>query len=1068
VNRFILRRLAVIPGALLLVNFFGYAYAHLVLPIRASRIPYLVGAPPEPGPLLPSYAAYLRGALRFDFGFLPGEEGVAIASLISEGASTSLVLLSLALALSVLLGLGLGLRAVRSRTRTIARWLTVLSTAGLSTPSFYIGSLLMVGILYYAFRQGIGGSFLRWGFGWDIRLVLPAVALMTRPTVQIAQMTAGLLSTELGKRHIAAARSVGHTWHTVRQRHALRSILAPVILAIAGSFRLLMGELILVEWLFNWPGLGRLFAMALVPGQFSVAMGSPLFLDPPVVATVLTAFAALFLVTDLAAAVLVRVFDPRLRAPQEGTGSADVVSSRAGLARRNWPLLLGGLVVLLVVGIAVAGPALAPHDPLEQHTIVRAGEHWYTAPLPAFTIPGFPLGSDAQGRDFLSRLLWAIRPTLVMVAIVAFARLVLGTLIGLASGWSNGRLGRILDTAIGGALAVPVLMVALGAIAAVGIEIGLLAFIVGLSVTGWAETARIVRERTRLVKGQQYVEAARGLGASDLRILFRHVVRQVMPLVWALFSLEVSGTMMATASLGFLGYYIGGDVWIEVADWVAQKFSGMPELGQMLATANTGVRRLGIADLPWAMLFVGTAIFIIVLGFNLLGEGLRRQMTLEDGARRTVVSLLARRASVWVGERALPRLSVWGRKHALPVGVALLLVVFVGGGLVWWRVQAARLPEVPAVALEIPGDHLWAMERRDFWGTRWVEGDGLGSPEILWTFEDLEGLAGGPAVSADGTVYVASKGGMLHALDADGNPLWQAPLPAKGVNTPALGAGGEIYVVDKKGGLSAFGATGDLLWQLQLEEETVATTGPVVVPDGTIYYGVGRRIQAVSSDGTLLWSTQVPSYDLRIMPPQLGPGGEFLYWEDTVFDARDGSVLDVDVPDEVEQYIVGADGRTYFRVRHNVTHWRWNESGVELIETTRWDFRMLGTFVTPVDAGVTHGRVVWLFYSNPYRGSRFVWLDTSGRVFGALWLGGRGRMLGIDQDATAYVCVEGTRDYHSPGLRCAALAPRSDEPIWEIGLEMSGRRVLGGALVPGRLYVTVDGLEGGCLYALGE
>jgi ABC-type dipeptide/oligopeptide/nickel transport system permease component len=89
--------------------------------------------------------------------------------------------------------------------------------------------------------------------------------------------------------------------------------LAAVILTIAGSVRLLVGELILVEWLFQWPGLGRLLGWTLVPPLLSSSSGGPLFLNPPVVAAVLTIFATIFLVTDFVAAVLARVVDPRLR-----------------------------------------------------------------------------------------------------------------------------------------------------------------------------------------------------------------------------------------------------------------------------------------------------------------------------------------------------------------------------------------------------------------------------------------------------------------------------------------------------------------------------------------------------------------------------------------------------------------------------------------------------------------------------------------------------------------------------------------------------------------------------------
>ena len=119
-SRFLVRRLALIPLALLLVNFLGYAYAHLVLPIRAARIPYL-SLLPDPGPLLPSYLEYLQDALHLDFGMLPGQEET-IAQVIVEASKASAGLLALALTLSVGIGLILGLEAVRVEPRRISRW----------------------------------------------------------------------------------------------------------------------------------------------------------------------------------------------------------------------------------------------------------------------------------------------------------------------------------------------------------------------------------------------------------------------------------------------------------------------------------------------------------------------------------------------------------------------------------------------------------------------------------------------------------------------------------------------------------------------------------------------------------------------------------------------------------------------------------------------------------------------------------------------------------------------------------------------------------------------------------
>jgi peptide/nickel transport system permease protein len=233
-------------------------------------------------------------------------------------------LLITALGLSVPAGLVLGIAATRWDRLRPSRWLTLLSTAGLAMPSFYIGSLLILGSVAYALWRGGGGGLLfpLAGFGWDRHMVFPLIALMLRPTVQIAQITASLLVAELGKQYVAAARSMGHSWHAVKQRLALRNILAPVVLTIAGSLRMLVTDLILVEWLFSWPGLGRFLAYALIPARRTDMASSPYLLDPPFLAALLVTVTAIFLLADFIASVLVRVFDPRLRIPvaEEVTG----------------------------------------------------------------------------------------------------------------------------------------------------------------------------------------------------------------------------------------------------------------------------------------------------------------------------------------------------------------------------------------------------------------------------------------------------------------------------------------------------------------------------------------------------------------------------------------------------------------------------------------------------------------------------------------------------------------------------------------------------------------------------
>jgi peptide/nickel transport system permease protein len=320
---FILRRLLVIPLILLVVNLTGFTYAHYARPLRAERTPYVSQA--EMSPVLPAYRGYLMNLFQLSLAdqlALPGRENrdsmTTMGEAILRATAASLGLLTISLGLSILVGFYLGFIAVKTEPRGIKRWLTSVTTIGLAMPSFYIGSLLIFASVYYVLRHGPGTQtpLPIDGFGWDLHLVLPIMALMARPTMQLAQVTAGQMSSELGKQYVVAARSLGYTWRSIRSQYALRNVIAPLILTVAGLLRFTFGELILVEWLFRWPGLGRLLAWTLVPAQLTSSSGSPLFLNPPLMATILVIIAFIFLISDFVAALLVKVFDPRLRNPE--------------------------------------------------------------------------------------------------------------------------------------------------------------------------------------------------------------------------------------------------------------------------------------------------------------------------------------------------------------------------------------------------------------------------------------------------------------------------------------------------------------------------------------------------------------------------------------------------------------------------------------------------------------------------------------------------------------------------------------------------------------------------------
>ena len=312
--RYIFRRLLIIPPALLIIHFLGFAYAHIARPIRAARTPY-VRELIDPTPVWQAYIQHLQDIFSGNLGLMPGGQGEFGEALLRT-IIASLGLLALALVVSVVLGIILGSRAVQTNPPRIARWLSLFTSFGLAIPSFYLGSLCIIAMVFYILWQGPGSvaPLPTKGFGWDKHLVFPVMALALHPTVVIAQVVAESFSGEMRKRYVVAARSFGHTWSNIRWHQVLFNVLATIILTIASSFRLLVGELIVVEWLFNWPGLGNLLASALVPGTLSSSLGStPLFLNPPIVAAAVTIIAAMFLFADLIASVLVRVIDPRLR-----------------------------------------------------------------------------------------------------------------------------------------------------------------------------------------------------------------------------------------------------------------------------------------------------------------------------------------------------------------------------------------------------------------------------------------------------------------------------------------------------------------------------------------------------------------------------------------------------------------------------------------------------------------------------------------------------------------------------------------------------------------------------------
>jgi peptide/nickel transport system permease protein len=293
--------------------------------------------------------------------------------------------------------------------------------------------------------------------------------------------------------------------------------------------------------------------------------------------------------------------------------------------RLNLPLVLGGVLVLFLLFIASFGPMLAPHDPMENYFLEpdRNGE-LKMAPFEPGEVPGFPLGTDLDGRDIVSRLLWAVRPTLILAVLVSIFRLGLGTVLGFIEGWRGGVLGAALSSLTRVALGIPIIVVGMIVIYILGFRFEAWVFIIALTLTGWAASAKVMSERARLLQGEPFIEAARAVGAREGRLLSRHALPQVRTLLLVVWTFEMGSILLQLAELGFLGFFMGGGALRLIPDPKSGGFfyelvSGYPELGQMLSAGWQN-----FLNVPRIALLAGTAFFFAIFSFMMLGEGLKR------------------------------------------------------------------------------------------------------------------------------------------------------------------------------------------------------------------------------------------------------------------------------------------------------------------------------------------------------------------------------------------------------------------------------------------------------------
>ncbi len=252
---------------------------------------------------------------------------------------------------------------------------------------------------------------------------------------------------------------------------------------------------------------------------------------------------------------------------------------------------IGAVLCLIVVAGALLAPWLAPFDPNDQHIIDR------------LVPPGgdYLLGTDAYGRDVLSRILWGARISLAIAVSSITVAIVIGGTIGMVSGYVGGQIDLIIMQTMDVLLSFPSLILGLIVVALLGPD--LINLVAAIALTAIAPFARIARAPVLSLKERAFIEAGRALGFSHLRILFVHILPNILSEVLVMGSLWMATAVRTEASLSFIGLGVKPPT----ATWGGMMREGFEN----------------ILDAPWLSIWPGIAILLLVLGLNMVGDGLR-------------------------------------------------------------------------------------------------------------------------------------------------------------------------------------------------------------------------------------------------------------------------------------------------------------------------------------------------------------------------------------------------------------------------------------------------------------
>ena len=270
---------------------------------------------------------------------------------------------------------------------------------------------------------------------------------------------------------------------------------------------------------------------------------------------------------------------------------------RSKSLKKNKAAFVGALILLAVVSTALFASVISPYDPGAQNLSMRLKP-------PAWAEGGSftnILGTDHLGRDILSRIFYGSRVSLMVGAVAVLISGILGTFLGLMSGYYGNKIDALIMRLADIQLAFPFILLALAVMAVLGS--GLRNVIIVLGITGWVMYGRVVRSEVMSIREKEYIEAAKAIGNKDSKIIMKHILPNIVSTIVIIATLEVAKVIIAESSLTFLGLGVEPSI---------------PTWGSMLADG-----REYITNAWWVATFPGLAIMFTVLGINLVGDWLR-------------------------------------------------------------------------------------------------------------------------------------------------------------------------------------------------------------------------------------------------------------------------------------------------------------------------------------------------------------------------------------------------------------------------------------------------------------